>query len=460
MKKILLFMMLMVVATLAVAPAVLANELQSGQAVQLQEDVELIRNSKVVGSLPAGAVVTFVQFEEDRTRIQIADTTYIVTSHNVEATNIAPSVIKRVKAAYPLTLVAKSGATITDGNGTVLQVLEKGQKLSLQGMQDKLGVVDYLSGSAYIDLKSFHSVDLVDGSKKLTFAEMEYKLQVVAAMYPSITKLQKIGQSVEGRNLYALKLGTGKKEILMDASFHAREYMTTNVLMEMMDTYLKAYINGSKIGSYDVRSVLNNVSIVFVPMVNPDGVTLAQGGKVSTSMQKLVARNNGSSKFDRWKANINGVDLNRQFVYGWKEIQSSKVSYKGYKGSAPFTEPEALAMKRFIDNSNHLNYVSYHSSGQIIYWGKPKNDKQYARAQKLVKGVSKITGYSIVPITSKNKPIGTAEDYYRIVKTRPSMTVEIAPYGGEASVPLKQWQNVWKRNATVGLYAASEASKW
>lgn len=456
MKKILLFMIL--VATLAAAPAALANTLQSGQAVQLQEDAELIRSNKVVGSLPAGAVVAFVQFEEDYTRIQLAGTTYIIASQKLEATAIAPSISNRVKAAYPLTVTAKAGATIVDENGTELQKLKKGQKLTLQGVHNQRGVVDFLSGSALIDLKQFHYVELVDGSKKLTYAEMEYKLQVIALMYPSLTKLSEIGQSVEGRTLYALTLGTGKKEILMDGSFHAREHMTTNVLMEMIEHYVRHYVNETKMQGYDVNKLLQKVSIVFVPMVNPDGVTLAQGGKVKTSRAKLVAINSGSTNFDRWKANANGGDLNRQFAVNWQSIKNTKPSFKGYKGTAPYTEPEAVAMKRLIDQGNHLAYVSYHSSGQIIYWGRAKT--QFARTKKLVKGVSNITGYQMMPVTKSNAPTAASEDYFTQTKDRPAMTVEIAPFAGEASVPLKQWGNVWKRNATVGLYAAREASKW
>ena len=127
-------------------------------------------------------------------------------------------------------------------------------------------------------------------------------------------------------------------------------------------------------------------------------------------------------------------------------------------GTAPQTEPEAIAMKQLIDQGNHLAYVSYHSSGQIIYWSRAKT--QFERTKKLVKGVSAITGYKMMPVTSKNEPIAASEDYFTKVKDRPAMTVEIAPFAGEASVPLKHWNDVWYRNKTVGLYVANEARKW
>ena len=62
----------------------------------------------------------------------------------------------------------------------------------------------------------------------------------------------------------------------MDAAIHAREHMTTNVLMEMIDNYTVAYRKSSSFAGYNVKSTLNKTSIWFVPMMNPDGVTLVQ----------------------------------------------------------------------------------------------------------------------------------------------------------------------------------------
>ena len=358
---------------------------------------------------------------------------------------------------YPIEMIANKDTEMLDGQGNTVRNIVRGEKLILRNIMDNRGIIHHNGKRAFITLTDFHYIQIVDGSKNLTFEEVVYKLQLITRMYPALTTLQEIGQSVEGRSLYSFKLGTGEKEILMDAAFHGREHMTTNVLMEMIESYLTAYVNGTTIGKYNVKEILNEVSIVFVPMVNPDGVTLSQGGKVKTPVAKLKAMNNNAN-FNRWKANVNGVDLNRQFNVNWHLIKTTKPSFKEYKGTAPQTEPEAIAMKQMIDQGNHLAYVSYHSSGQIIYWSRAKT--QFERTKNLVKGVSAITGYKIMPVTSKNEPIAASEDYFTKVKDRPAMTVEIAPFAGEASVPLKHWNDVWYRNKTVGLYVANEARKW
>ncbi|GAA0388694.1 hypothetical protein [Paenibacillus motobuensis] len=50
-------------------------------------------------------------------------------------------------------------------------------------------------------------------------------------------------------------------------------------------------------------------------MVNPDGVTLSQQGTagLSADLAKTLKQYNGNStNFNRWKANMQGIDLNRQ----------------------------------------------------------------------------------------------------------------------------------------------------
>src|SRR5690606_33741779 len=220
-----------------------------------------------------------------------------IFSFNVISAEAASDTVSLGK--YPVQVVAKKNTELKDEQGNFLKIVAKGDKLVLQAIKGKSGVVKYSSRSGYIPLTDVHYIQLVDGAKTITYDEVSAKLKLVSTMYPSLTKLQEIGKSVEGRPLLALKVGTGKKEVLLDASFHGREHMTTNVLMEMIDTYVQAYVNGTKIEKYDVKKILSDVSIVFVPMVNPDGVTLAQGGKVKTSMTKLKAMNNNSTNFNR-----------------------------------------------------------------------------------------------------------------------------------------------------------------
>ncbi|RKJ39497.1 peptidase M14, partial [Butyricicoccus sp. 1XD8-22] len=105
-----------------------------------------------------------------------------------------------------------------------------------------------------------------------------------------------------------------------------------------------------------------------VPMMNPDGVTLVRTKANATAATKLL--NNGSVNYNRWKANIRGVDLNRNFDGGWITRASTKyASYKNYKGTKAFSEPESRALRDFVAKHQFKSYISYHSSGSVLNIG-------------------------------------------------------------------------------------------
>lgn len=135
------------------------------------------------------------------------------------------------------------------------------------------GKMVYLSKDAVND--KVDSKGIVNPNQTYTYEQMQRDIQRLQSFYPGLIQTQIIGHSVEGRNIYAIKLGNGKREIFVNASHHAREHITTNLVMEMIDTYSFAYSNNQKMDNYSIRKTLDNTSIWFVPMVNPDGLANA-----------------------------------------------------------------------------------------------------------------------------------------------------------------------------------------
>lgn len=101
---------------------------------------------------------------------------------------------------------------------------------------------------------------------------------------------QIIGNSVLGKNIYALKLGNGKKEVFYAGSFHANEWITSILLMKFAEDYCIAYTNNSSLYGYSVKNLFNYVSIYIVPMVNPDGVDLVTNSLPIKSYSYLTAK--------------------------------------------------------------------------------------------------------------------------------------------------------------------------
>lgn len=363
---------------------------------------------------------------------------------------------------YPTILITTYQTNIYDPSGKVMQTVKKGTKVELVNITNTQGIVKVGQTTGYTDLKNYRHIDVVDGSKSMSYAHYTYILKAFALMYPESVKLQKIGQSVDGRALYAFQLGKGKKEIYIDAATHAREHMTTNVVMEMIDTYTKSYVRGTTLYGYDVKKVLDRTSIWFVPMVNPDGVMLVQQGLKSVSkpyQAAVLAANNGSTNFARYKANIRGVDINRNYNVDWQQYRSpSKPSYQFYKGKTPVSEPETAALVKFVKQHQFKTYLAYHSSGQVLYWRYKQTAKQEAIDRKVMNLVRQATGYTPIYDSGIANGSGAGQDWFVAKMKQPGITVEIAPAVGQKPVPHAYWPSVWQKNKAVGLLTANEAA--
>lgn len=236
--------------------------------------------------------------------------------------------------------------------------------------------------------------------------------------------------------------------------------------MYMIEQYAKAYERNSSIKGYNARKILNETTLWFIPMVNPDGVTLQQFGLQAfpkSTHKALIKMNDGSKNFKRWKANAKGVDLNRQYSIGWSKIKNNpgKPYYKNYKGKAPQTASETKAVMKLVNEIDPQMAVSYHSSGRILYWYYNQPASTYSRDLAYAKTISQMTGYSLVyyPHGRVISGGGGFLAWFIHTKKRPALTPEISRYVGETNPPVSAFSAVWRENQAVGLYVAQESAK-
>ncbi|MFC4411625.1 M14 family zinc carboxypeptidase [Chungangia koreensis] len=411
-----------------------------------------------IGTLKANAVVKPNGASGQYRVISANGKSYFFDQTSALETTKTVSLGKLIKAVFPTRLIAEKDATIKTASDQLVGTLKKGQDVTLLNIDGQAGLIEFAGGTGRVNLSEFIHSDLVSPKKSITHKEMSYHLKVISMLYPEFTELVQIDTSTEGRAIYALRLGNGKKEILMDASMHAREHMTTNVLLEMIDQYSYHYVRSSKFGSYNVKRLLDQTKIWFIPMMNPDGVTLVQGGPNAVKSGSSVRKINNSTNFARWKANIRGVDLNRNFEGGWRyEDTTNGPAYKNYKGPFVFSERESKAFRNFVSEHTFKSYISYHSSGQIIYWSHNQGASAAKRDRALATKISGVTGYKVMaPLNDKGS--GTSTDWFIQTYKMPGITVEIAPFVGEKPVPISYWDRVWAQNKTIGLLSAQEAN--
>ena len=120
--------------------------------------------------------------------------------------------------------------------------------------------------------------------------------------------------------------------------------------------------------------------------------------------------------------------------------------------------PDLLAADRnipFVRAQKFDAYLSYHSSGQVIYYHYNQKGTQHTRDLAFAKKVAKTTGYMLISPT-KNLKTGTSQAWFITQFKKPALTIEISPYVGETVVPLSNWPRIWKQQQYVGLLAAKE----
>jgi murein tripeptide amidase MpaA len=202
-----------------------------------------------------------------------------------------------------------------------------------------------------------------------TFQEAIAQLDTMYANYPNlITQKFSIGTSIDGRQIWAVKISDNpninenEPAVGFDALIHAREPQSMETLIYFMYYLLENYGTNP-----EVTYLVNNREIYCIPVFNPDGYeynrsTNPNGGGMWRKNRRL---NTGGSF---------GVDLNRNFSYKWgyDNVGSSPTpSSDSYRGTAPFSEPEAQSVSQFFASKNIKTHFNMHTySDAILYpWG-------------------------------------------------------------------------------------------
>lgn len=104
----------------------------------------------------------------------------------------------------------------------------------------------------------------------------EINLEGFKSKFPFLEQIN-IGYSALGKQLKAIRFGTGPKQVYYSASYHANEWINSPLLMKFLENLSTAYINRSEIWGYPAIDLFNKISLYVTPMVNPDGVDLVVG---------------------------------------------------------------------------------------------------------------------------------------------------------------------------------------
>ena len=228
-----------------------------------------------------------------------------------------------------------------------------------------------------------------------------------------------IGQSLFGRDIFAVKVGEGNPVGIAQYAIHGREYITTELAF----------------AHYEIG--VSKGSLWILPLVNPDGALLSQIGISSVRSDedrcRLLALNKGEN-FSLWKANGRGVDLNVNFParYGTGAKNVKTAGAENYIGAFPCSEPESVALKNFTERISPDYTVSYHTKGEEIYWYFYQSIDTCDRDRALGEVLARATGY---PLANAGNSAGGYKDWCIQHFHIPSFTVEVGK--DEFSHPLR-----------------------
>jgi len=311
--------------------------------------------------------------------------------------------------------------------------------------------------------------NIVDTSKaEYTYSEMVDDLGQLAEKGEGRFTYTAVGDTLDGRKIYAAVLGepSAKKQILVSAGIHAREYMTPLLVMKQIEYYLCNYDTGEYNG-IRFSDLFSEYAFCVLPMCNPDGITLVQAGIDSLRSDDLREKVREIYETDKsttsdfadmslneylkyWKANARGVDINRNFdTPAWVKNNVHKPCFTDCRGEMPSSEPETRAMTSYVETlSNPVCSIAVHSRGEIIYFDCGQNDA--APSLTLAQLVGGINGYSV---SYNEKSVAAFDDWCIIRKNIPSVTVETGI--SSCPLPIGEFQKIWNDNKDLWVAVAS-----
>jgi hypothetical protein len=202
-----------------------------------------------------------------------------------------------------------------------------------------------------------------------TYAEVTSETAAIAQRYPSLVSRISLGTSYEGRQIWALKISDNvatdeaEPEVLFTANQHAREHLTVEMAMYLLNELTAMYATDPQI-----TSLVDSREIWIVPTMNPDGAEY----DVATGSYALWRKNRqptpGSTAI--------GTDLNRNWGFAWGCCGGSSAipSSETFRGPAAFSAPETQLVRDFVTSrviggkQQITAAIDFHTYSELVLW--------------------------------------------------------------------------------------------
>ena len=204
-----------------------------------------------------------------------------------------------------------------------------------------------------------------------TYPDMADEVASVASDHPDIVRRFSIGRSLQGRELWAVKISDNvttdeaEPEVLFDGLHHGDEHMSLEMTLAILHWLTDGYVADAP----RIRGLVNGREIYIVFALNPDGATYDIAG---------------SGTYRNWRKNRQptpgsgavGTDLNRNYPYRWGCCGGSSAtpSSSRFRGPRALSAPETRAFSDFVkgrvvDGRQQIRAaISFHTTGRLILY--------------------------------------------------------------------------------------------
>ena len=230
-------------------------------------------------------------------------------------------------------------------------------------------------------------------------------------------------------------MGQGDKTLMVTSGMHGWEWIGSYLNMQGVAELLYDHAQDVPAASL----TLEQYRIVVLPLINPDGVRIAQGER-----QPLVGHY-APEQLRGWKANAWGVDINRNFPHGYYKMASFLPTTPGsgfYPGIGPASEKETQAVIIAMEKYQPDMLVDLHSSGNIIFWHY-NQEQTLARDRQLAYAVGNVFGYGVS--SNLQQAVGAhLKDHFIGAYDKPAFIVEIGSYDNRYKIS-KEFSDLYRR---------------
>ncbi len=301
---------------------------------------------------------------------------------------------------------------------------------------------------------------IVNTQIPITSEANDRNIRELVQTYPFL-RSEILTNTVFGRPIRTLVIGTGPRKVLFTAAHHANEWITSYILLQFAEEYARAISENGRIGELDAAQLARETTIYMVPMVDPDGVDLVTGalqpGDLQYDLAQRLSRDYPEIPFpDGWKANLLGVDLNLQYPAGWLQAREIKFSQgftrpgpRDYVGRAPLNQEESRALAGYTEFLQPELVLAFHSQGKEIYW--QFADIFVPGAEEYAREFARVSGYTVAD-TPYNSSFAGYKDWFIQNFRKPGFTIEVGQ--GVNPLPLSQFPEIYRDNLGILLTAA------